>query len=59
MRPGAPGARGMEVFLRCWEDGVVVRSTGDTIAIAPIFDTTDAELERIVTTVRNALRALA
>ncbi len=59
MRPGAPGARGMEVFLRCWEDGVVVRSTGDTIAIAPIFDTTDAEFERIVTTVRNALRALA
>jgi beta-alanine--pyruvate transaminase len=57
-RPGAPGARAMEVFLHCWEQGVVIRSTGDTLAIAPIFDTTDAELERIVSTVRTAIRAV-
>jgi beta-alanine--pyruvate transaminase len=58
-RPGAPGARAMDIFLRCWNDGVVLRSTGDTIAFAPIFDTTDAELERIVNTVRTALRSVA
>jgi beta-alanine--pyruvate transaminase len=57
-RPGAPGARGMEVFMHCWEQGVVIRSTGDTLAIAPIFDTTDAEFERIVSTVRTAIRAI-
>ncbi len=58
-RAGAPGARGMEVFLRCWQEGVVVRATGDTIAIAPIFDTTDAEFERIFAAVRKALQSLA
>ena len=33
-RPGAPGARGMDVFLRCWQEGVVIRATGDTVVFA-------------------------
>ena len=58
-RPGAPGARGMDVFLRCWQEGVVIRATGDTVVFSPIFDTTDAEFERIFSTVRKALQSLA
>jgi beta-alanine--pyruvate transaminase len=58
-RAGAAGARGMELFLQCWQQGVVIRASGDTVAIAPIFDTTDSEFERIFATVRAALRALA
>lgn len=57
-RAGAPGARGMEVFIRCWNEGVVLRATGDTIACAPIFDTTDAEFEQIFATLRAAIRAV-
>tara|TARA_R110002124_G_scaffold5008_6_gene31559 strand:- start:893 stop:2206 length:1314 start_codon:yes stop_codon:yes gene_type:complete len=34
-RPGAPGARGTEVFHRCFDEGVLVRVTGDTIALSP------------------------
>jgi beta-alanine--pyruvate transaminase len=34
-RPGAPGARGFETFLKCFEAGVLVRSTADTIALSP------------------------
>lgn len=48
----------MDVFIRSWNDGVVLRSTGDTIACAPIFDTTDAEFERIFNTLRAAIRAV-
>ena len=33
--PGAPGARGYDVFLRCLEKGVLVRYTGDIIATSP------------------------
>ena len=34
-RAGKPGARGFEVFLKCFERGVMVRQTGDTIAMSP------------------------
>jgi beta-alanine--pyruvate transaminase len=34
-RDGAPGARAFDVYLRCFERGVLVRSTGDTIALSP------------------------
>jgi beta-alanine--pyruvate transaminase len=34
-REGAPGARAAEVFRRCFDSGLLVRYTGDTIALAP------------------------
>ena len=34
-RPGAPGARAYEVFLDCFQRGLMVRFTGDTIALSP------------------------
>src|SRR5215218_5858417 len=34
-RPGDPGKRGFEVLLGCWERGLLIRTTGDTIAISP------------------------
>jgi beta-alanine--pyruvate transaminase len=34
-RPGAPGARAQEVFLKCYERNLMVRCTGDTIAVSP------------------------
>jgi beta-alanine--pyruvate transaminase len=33
--PGKPGARGFEVFLRAFEKGILVRVTGDIIALSP------------------------
>ena len=58
-RPGAPGARGMDVFLHCWQNGVVIRASGDTLAIAPFFATTDSEFEQLFSAVRNALRSVS
>ncbi|MCO5106480.1 MAG: aspartate aminotransferase family protein [Burkholderiaceae bacterium] len=34
-REGAPGARAAQAFQRCFERGLLVRVTGDVIAIAP------------------------
>jgi beta-alanine--pyruvate transaminase len=34
-RPGAPGARAYEAFLKCLELGVLVRYTGDILAFSP------------------------
>jgi beta-alanine--pyruvate transaminase len=34
-RPAAVGARGYETFVKCFERGVLVRVTGDTIALSP------------------------
>jgi len=33
--PGKPGARGFDAFLRAFDKGVLIRVTGDTIALSP------------------------
>ncbi len=58
-RAGSPGARGYEVFLRCFDEGVVIRNSGDIIQLSPFFASTDDELIRIIDTIRRALRAVA
>ncbi len=58
-RPGAPGARGFETFLKCFEAGVLVRSTGDTIALSPPLIVEPEQLGQMVDTVRAALRTVA
>jgi beta-alanine--pyruvate transaminase len=57
-RAGAVGARGYEVFLRAFEDSVVIRNAGDILQFSPMFNSSVDELERIVETVRRALRAI-
>ena len=34
-RAGAPGARAIEIFRRCFDEGLLVRVTGDIIALSP------------------------
>jgi beta-alanine--pyruvate transaminase len=54
-REGAPGARGFEVFLGCFERGVVIRNGGDILQFSPFLDSTPNELGRIFETVRDVL----
>ncbi len=58
-RPGEPGARGFEVFLKCFEAGVVIRNGGDILQFSPFLDSTPDEFARIFDTVRSALRMVA
>lgn len=48
-RKDAPGARGYEVFERCFRDGgLLVRCTGDVIALSPPLIIDKAQIDRIV-----------
>jgi beta-alanine--pyruvate transaminase len=58
-RQGKPGARGFEVFLKCFERGVMVRQTGDTIAMAPPLIIEPKQVERIVETLGAVIRETA
>ena len=58
-RQGAPNARAAEVFLECYRRGVLVRQTGETIAIAPPLIASEAQLDEIVGTVRDVLTTVS
>ena len=55
-RTGAPGARGYDVFLATFEDGVAIRNNGDTLALAPILTSSRQDIDRIVESLRQGLR---
>jgi beta-alanine--pyruvate transaminase len=57
-RPGAPGARGYAALVKCFEAGVLVRYTGDTLAFSPPLIVEKAQLDRLFGTVREVLAAL-
>ena len=54
-RPGAPGARGYEAFVKAFEDGVLIRVTGDTIALSPPLIIEKPQIDRLFDTVRSVL----
>jgi beta-alanine--pyruvate transaminase len=58
-RAGAVGARAYEVFLRCFEAGVLVRYTGDILAFSPPLIIDEQQIGQIFSTVRDALRQVA
>jgi len=59
-REGAPGARGYEVFERAFHEGdLLVRVTGDTIALSPPLVIEAAQIERIVNVLGDTLRKVA
>jgi beta-alanine--pyruvate transaminase len=55
--PGKAGARGYEVFTRCFERGVLVRQTGDIIALSPPLIVEKAHIDQMFGTLREVLRA--
>ena len=57
-RPNAIGARTFEAYLRCYEKDVLIRQTGDILAIAPALIVEEAEIDRIVETLRSVLGTL-
>ncbi|MFN7696247.1 MAG: aspartate aminotransferase family protein [Burkholderiales bacterium] len=58
-RTDAPGARAFAVFKDCWEQGVLIRTTGDTIALSPPLIVSEAQIGQIVKAIKTALERLA
>ena len=54
-RPGAAGARGSEVAQWCFEHGVLVRGSGDTIVISPPLVISQQEIAQVFDTLAGAL----
>ncbi len=56
---GKPGHRAMSVFRRCFDAGVLVRVTGDIVALSPPLIVEKPHIDRIVDTLGEAIRAEA
>ena len=54
---GKPTARAMQVFRDCYDNGVIIRTTGDTLAFSPPLIIDESQIGQMVETVRTALRA--
>jgi beta-alanine--pyruvate transaminase len=57
-RAGAVGRRGLEAHVKCFEAGVLVRFTGDILALSPPLIIEEAQIGRIVETIRTALQSI-
>jgi beta-alanine--pyruvate transaminase len=58
-RDGAPGARAMETFHRCFDEGVLIRVTGDTIALSPPLIVEKAQIDQIFDKIADVLKRIA
>jgi beta-alanine--pyruvate transaminase len=58
-RAGAPGARAMDVFHKCFDDGLLVRVTGDVIALSPPLIVSTAQIDEIMEKLAAALKSVA
>ena len=58
-RPGAPGARAYDVFLDCFRRGLMVRYTGDTIALSPPLILEREHIATMVATLGEAIERVA
>ncbi|QAZ41182.1 aspartate aminotransferase family protein [Methylibium sp. Pch-M] len=53
---GSPGKRAFDIFLECWERGVLIRTTGDTVALSPPLIIAKTHVDQIVGTLADALK---
>jgi beta-alanine--pyruvate transaminase len=57
-RAGGPALRALDVFRHCFGAGVLIRTTGDSIALTPPLIITAEQIDQIVTTIDQALRSI-
>lgn len=58
-REGAPGARAYEIFVDCLAKGLLIRVTGDVIALSPPLIIEEGQIDRIVSTLGDAIERAA
>ena len=58
-RDGAPGARAYDVFIDCLAKGLLIRVTGDTIALSPPLILEEGQIGQIAETLGDALARAA
>jgi beta-alanine--pyruvate transaminase len=58
-REGAVGARAYDVFVDCFQKGLLIRVTGDVIALSPPLIVEKEQIDTIVSMIGDALRRAA
>jgi beta-alanine--pyruvate transaminase len=53
---GSPGARAFGVYLKCFERGLLIRTTGDTIALSPALTMEPKHVEELFGVLSQVLR---
>jgi beta-alanine--pyruvate transaminase len=57
-RPGKPTERALQTFRACFDKGLLIRVTGDIIALSPPLIIEKAQVDQIVDTIRGVLNTL-
>ncbi|MFV0493346.1 MAG: aspartate aminotransferase family protein [Pseudorhodobacter sp.] len=57
--PGEPTKRAFDAFLRAYEKGVLIRTTGDIIALSPPLIISREEIDRLIGTLGEVLQDLS
>ena len=55
-RSGKPGARAFDVFLKCFERGIMVRQTSDIIALSPPLIIEPAQISELIGVLSDVIR---
>jgi beta-alanine--pyruvate transaminase len=58
-RDGAPGARAYDIFTECFKRGVLVRVTGDIIALSPPLIIEHSHIDELFGTLAEVIKATA
>ncbi|TAJ72460.1 MAG: aspartate aminotransferase family protein [Phenylobacterium sp.] len=58
-RPGEPGERGQEVYHACFDRGLLVRVTGDIVALSPALIVEPGQIDEMVSLLREVLATIA
>ena len=57
-RAGKATERAFDAFVKCYEKGVLVRATGDIIALSPPLIIEKREIDQLFSTLTEVLKAL-
>ena len=58
-RPGAVGARAYETFVKAFESGALIRTTGDIIALSPPLIIEKAQIDELIGRIAGILKTVA
>jgi beta-alanine--pyruvate transaminase len=53
---GSPGKRAFDIFRECFERGVLVRTTGDIIALSPPLIVEESHIDQAISTIADVLK---
>jgi beta-alanine--pyruvate transaminase len=57
--PGKPTVRAFDAFLKAYAAGLLIRTTGDIIALSPPLIVEKSQIDRIFDTLRTVLKTVA